>query len=534
MAEGGTMAQVLPPNVSAESFRKALGAFTGVVGKEWVLSSEEDRNTYLDAFAPGNADQHASSAAVAPKSTEEVQAIVKIANQYRIPLWPVSTGRNLAYGGSAPVLRGSVVLDLKRMKRILEINEELGYALVEPGVSFFDLHDALRERGDKLWISSPAPGWGSVIGNALEHGVGYTPYGVHADTICGMELVLPEGDIVRTGMGAVDGSQEWQTFKLGYGPIWDGAFTQANFGIVTKMGVWLMPAPEGVANVVISLPKEEDLPAIVDTLRPLRLNDTINATYTIVNPYRGVIDDARLKGEVRKDLYDGPGVLPKEVIARELAKRGKSMWSVNFNVFDVRDAGLDLRLNAIRSAFGKLPGAKIDVLRWKAGEPRPGWARVDPGLFALGIVDWYGGPGGHMNFAPVCVPIGSRVQALYDLIHQRFIEHGLDCYLGMLNSGNRGLILNAVMFFNKNDADLTRRGRELYARLAKETAALGYGDYRAHISFMDHAAAMYTFNNHALLRLNERVKDALDPNGILAPGKQGIWPKSLRGMKGKA
>ncbi len=89
------------------------------------------------------------------------------------------------------------------------------------------------------------------------------------------------------------------------------------------------------------------------------------------------------------------------------------------------------------------------------------------------------------------------------------------------------------MFFNKNDADLTRRGRELYVQLAAETSMLGYGDYRAHISFMDHAAAMYDFNDHALLRMNERVKDALDPNGILAPGKQGIWPKALRNLRTK-
>jgi 4-cresol dehydrogenase (hydroxylating) len=525
------MIQVLPPNVSLENFRKALDAFARVVGKEWVLASAEDRNTYLDAFAPGNADDHASSAAVAPKSTDEVQAIVKIANQYRIPLWPVSTGRNLAYGGSAPVLKGSVVLDLKRMKRILEINEELGYALVEPGVSFFDLHDALRDRGDKLWISAPAPGWGSVIGNALEHGVGYTPYGVHAETICGMEIVLPDGDIVRTGMGAVEGSQEWQAFKLGYGPVWDGTFTQSNFGVVTKMGVWLMPAPGAVANVMVSLPHEEDLAAIVDTLRPLRLDDTINATYTIANSCRAVIDDARLKGQVRKDLYTGAGVMPREVIARELAKRGKGWWSVQFNVFDARDAGLDVRLEAIRGAFAKLPGAKLESSRWKTGQARPGWSRLDPGLFALGIVDWHGAPGGSLSFAPVCAPIGSRVTALYELIHQRFVEHGLDCYLGMLNSGNRGLIVNAQMFFNKNDPGLIRRARELYTQLAQEAAKLGYGDYRAHISHMDHAAAMYGYNDHALLRLNERVKDALDPNGILAPGKQGIWPKVLRTRK---
>jgi 4-cresol dehydrogenase (hydroxylating) len=520
---------VLPPNVSPESFRKGLEAFAAVVGRQWVLTSEEDRNTYLDAFAPGNAQRHASPAAVAPHSAEEVQAVVKIANQYRIPLWPISTGRNLAYGGSAPAMRGTVILDLKRMKRILEINEELGYALVEPGVSFFDLHDALGTAGDTLWISAPAPGWGSVIGNALEHGVGYTPYGVHADTICGMELVLPDGELVRTGMGAVEGSREWQTFKLGYGPIWDGAFTQSNFGVVTKMGVWLMPAPEGVASVYVGLPGENDLPVMVDTLRPLRLNDTINATYTIVNPIRGVIDDARLSGQTRANVYRGPGPMPMDVVAKELAARGKSTWGVNFNLFDARAAGLELRLNAVRSAFEKVPGAKIQVQRWHKGEPRPAWARVDPGLFALGIVDWYGGPGGHMNFAPVCAPIGARVAKLYDWIRGRFTDYGFDCYLGMLNSGHRGLILNAVMLFNKNDAEMTRRGRELYSALAQEGAVSGYGDYRAHISFMDEAAAMYTFNDHALRRLNERVKDALDPNGILAPGKQGIWPKALRG-----
>src|ERR1700743_1874612 len=178
-------APVRPPGVSEAQFREALKAFAAIVGPEWVLVSEEDRHSYLDAFAPGNPDEHASSAAVAPKSAEEVQAIVKAANRYRIALWPVSTGRNLAYGGSAPVLRGSVVLDLKRMNRVLEVDEQFGYALVEPGVSFFDLFEALQSAGDKLWISTPAPGWGSVIGNALEHGLGYNPEGVPADPTCG-------------------------------------------------------------------------------------------------------------------------------------------------------------------------------------------------------------------------------------------------------------------------------------------------------------------------------------------------------------
>ena len=63
------------------------------------------------------------------------------------------------------------------MKRIIEVNEKYAYAVVEPGVSYFDLYRYLQERNIKLWIDPAAPGWGSVLGNLTEHGAGYTPYG---------------------------------------------------------------------------------------------------------------------------------------------------------------------------------------------------------------------------------------------------------------------------------------------------------------------------------------------------------------------
>jgi 4-cresol dehydrogenase (hydroxylating) len=124
------------------------------VGSDWVFTSDEDVALYRDAYTPlwSESEERVASAAVAPDSAEQVQEIVRIANEFRVPLYPISTGRNLGYGGSAPVLSGSVVLDLKRMNRILEVDERRAYALVEPGVSYFDLYRHIQERGLKLWI----------------------------------------------------------------------------------------------------------------------------------------------------------------------------------------------------------------------------------------------------------------------------------------------------------------------------------------------------------------------------------------------
>ena len=119
---------------------EALERFRKIVGKDWVFTGEQVAS-YHDPYPISNDDRATRRTRPSrPTSIEQVQEIVKVANDSGVPLWPVSRGKNFAYGGAAPVLSGSVVLDLSRMNRILEVNEKFGYALVEPGVSYFDLY----------------------------------------------------------------------------------------------------------------------------------------------------------------------------------------------------------------------------------------------------------------------------------------------------------------------------------------------------------------------------------------------------------
>ncbi|TGO32976.1 hypothetical protein BHYA_0275g00020 [Botrytis hyacinthi] len=214
-------------------------------------------------------------ATIATRNVEEVQAIVRLCNEYEIPLWPFSIGRNIGYGGAAPRVPGSIGLDMaKNMNKVLRVNSEGAYALLEPGVTFFSLYDYLKEKklDDQLWIDTPDLGGGSVVGNTIERGVGYTPYGeYHFMMHCGLEVMLPTGELIRTGMGALPdptqptveggsldqqpGSKCWQLFPHGFVPYNDDAIARKlNLGRWNFYGALYGPKP--VSDVLWQVVKD--------------------------------------------------------------------------------------------------------------------------------------------------------------------------------------------------------------------------------------------------------------------------------------
>ena len=87
---------------------------------------------------------------------------------------------------------------------------------------------------------------------------------------------------------------------------------------------------------------------------------------------------------------------------------------------------------------------------------------------------------------------------------------------------------NPLQLWEVRDQTTNQRTREIFRRLVQVAAEHGWGEYRTHTAFMDDCAAAYSFNDHALRRLHETLKDAIDPNGIISAGRYGIWPKHLR------
>jgi 4-cresol dehydrogenase (hydroxylating) len=519
------MELVLPPGVTRATYDRALRRFAGVVGADWVFSTDEDRDTFLDPYAIGDAETYAAGASVAPKSVEEVQAILRIATELKVPMWPFSRGKNLGYGGGSPCVSGTVLLDLSRMNRILEVNEKYGYIVVEPGVGFFDLFDHLQKNKIKLWMSAPAQTWGSVMGNALDRGIGYTPYGDHASKMCGLEVVLPTGEVVRTGMGAMPGSTTWHLARPGFGPSWEGVFQQSNYGVVTKMGLWMLPEPEMTLGLAFEAQRDEDIIEMLDTLRPLKMDGTLQAAPNMGNAIRGLAS----RGP-RELVWQGTGPMPEEAIEAARKKYDIGRWNFSTRLFGYEEVVL-ANAKIIKDRFSKTsmrPDIRENV--WKPGDPVERSGQAIPSLTPLNIVNWLGGRGGHITFSPISAFSGDDAYRQYRSTRALYEKAGFD-YSGGFTTGERFLTHTSMIFYDRTNEDMTARSRTLFKALVKNAAAMGAGEYRTHVRYYDEVAAAYDWNNNALRRMNAKVKDALDPAGILAPGRMGIWPKDKSQVK---
>ncbi|KAL9562771.1 hypothetical protein ACKAV7_012957 [Fusarium commune] len=529
--------QVLPPGIGPSEHRQFFDEVAKVVGDENIsrdastgaLIGPHQQQSYGDPYAIVSQDQHIPSGAVRPASVEEVQQVLRLANRFSVPLWTLSRGRNLGYGGSAPAVAGSVVLDLHRMNRIVEVNEADAYAIVEPGVSFFDLYEEIKRRDLALWPSCAAIGWGSVLGNTLDHGFGYTPDGVHTEAQCGMEVVLPTGELLRTGMGAMTDSRLFPLYKAGFGPGVDGLFYQSNLGVVTKLGIHITPAPEAYTACELSVPNERDLPQLVELLADLQRRGVVTNHPSISNVFRQAIlspDDA-VKAKVAPHF--GPGnTVPESVLDELKSSHGWGFWKAEFGLQGDADVVPALE-SSLRRAITKIPGAQLEARQF-GGTPGK-FLRADevetrgiphsgvPTLESLSLMDYRLAPGsGHTDFAPVVPTSGPALLEWY-LAAKEMVSAAKFDFFSDFHAYSRYIIPIVLVVYAPEEKE---RANELCQKLIDDAFSRGLTTYRTHVEFMDQIRSHFSFNGHALAKLVDSFKATMDPNNILSPGKSGI------------
>ncbi|TKA72391.1 hypothetical protein B0A55_05866 [Friedmanniomyces simplex] len=533
---------ILPPGVSQEDFDRALDEFVSILGDDSVFTGEALRD-YVDPYEIPlpNVDRKIPSGAVCPSSTEQLHAVLEVANRYSIPVWTFSRGKNIGYGGPAPRLPGSMALDLHRMDKILEVNEKFAYAVVEPGVTFTQLYEYVVAQKLKIWSSVPSLGWGSVIGNTLDRGMGFTPTANHHEHIAGLEVMLADGDLIRTGQWAMSTSPSAHLSKYSFGPSIDGLFLQSNLSVVTKMGIWLTPQPQAYMSCSFDMPNREDVGLITDLFGEMRRNGIMPNLCYVFN----IVEWSAIIGK-RAELWDGEGAMPESRLKEIQQEIETGHWSVKFSLYGAKtviQAQFDeiKRVVAERAPTGRIKGAIFSgegdrlLDPTSVTQPHGGMFVGVPSLWSLPLIKYMlpkdgSGAGAHSAYSAI-IPLDGKVMVeWYHKAREVYEAEGFDAMCDFFMHGRHAVFV-CMLCFDKTNRKQTDAIDRIFHRLFEEGKKMGFAKYRAHVDHMDMVSDQMDFNDHAYRRFVEKIKDTLDPNGILSPGKMGIWPKKYRHLR---
>ncbi|WP_013323702.1 FAD-binding oxidoreductase [Gloeothece verrucosa] len=521
-----------------------LKAWSQVIGSENLLTENQAIQNAQTATFP---TQQQIVAILCPANREEIQQCLKIANEFSVPIYPISRGRNWGYGSRVPVQDKCALLDLSRLNRIIDFNQSLAYVTVEPGVTQQQLYQFLTENAPSLWMDcTGSSADSSLIGAIMERGFGHTPYGDRFANVCGLEVVLPSGECIHTGFTRFPNALAGSVYRWGIGPYIDGLFTQSNLGIVTKMTLWLMPAPEYFQAFYFSIEKDEQLPELINALRPLRLNGTIKSAVHIANSYKVLStirqypwEETRGKTPLPTDVMDyfaqtwdlgawnGSGGLygsrQQVAAARQLIKkalRGKVrrllflddqtlkivQWLAKpYQLF----TGLNLPelIKIVKPVFGLMKGIPTDTqiasIYWRKKSPPP--QEMNPDLDQCGL----------MWCSPIAPLDGQHAAKIYEIVNDTLTDYQFEPIIAMTMLTERCLSCVISITYDREVAGEDQQALKCYQDLNEKLSGAGYYPYRLGIKSMQ-ILEQAEKNYQNLLK---NLKKSLDPNDILAPGR---------------
>ena len=345
------------------------------------------------------------------------------------------------------------------------------------------------------------------------------PFRDHFGAHCGMEVVLPTGEVMRTGMGALPNADTWAEYRYGVGPHVDGLFSQANFGIVTKMGFWLFPEPEAYLKGTVLVPNYADFEPLADNVNYLEdsllMTGHPNYFSPVFNPFGGPPDP-----EMANLMADGwPS---REKIDTYVRSKGRPAWGAELQFYGAPQT-VRASWEYAQQRIGKaIPGARFEpgeVLSMPlTPEQEKTHHLVNFGIPNMAIFDMIAGrPNqpdqpvqGHVDFLSM-VPrsfdaVQKAQQVLYETQRANSLPPMMTPFFPPIAWIPRIFILIAVVDSYRDDPARNAQGRQLFEGYIKNMAAAGFGEYRTNPAMQDLLVGQYSYGNNALLRFQERLQ----------------------------
>lgn len=533
--------------------KEAIKAFEEVIGAEYTHTDSMSMEKYHSSCIPVS---RVIAAVLQPDSAKDVQQIVKIAAKFNVGLYPISTGNNWGYGSANPVRDNNIIVDLSRMNRIIEVNQKLAYTVIEPGVTQQQLYEYLYKNKTGLIMDPTGSGPScSVLANTLERGYGITPCGDHFASTCGMEIVLADGEILKTGFGHFENANATHLFKYGTGPYLDGIFTQSNLGIVTSIGLWLMPEPEYFEACYFSCENENGLGDLIDATRWLLLHRIVKGSINLMHKNRVLTlltrypweemsgktpldDKVGRAAAIKRNIGAWNGVVAlygtreevkaaKKVVKRVLRAKVSKINFISDKMLNLIERYLIERFQWALKPLGHI--MKIDILEMfkilspsyrllkgkpcEVSLPTPYWRmktdipsqNINPAKDNCGII-W---------FAPVVPMTRENAKEFINILNPILAEYGFESCITFTTVTHRSFDCTIPILYNKNDPVETEQAVRCHAKVEEECMRKGYVPYRFGIQSM----AGLVGKKDVFWDVVGKIKKALDPAEILSPGR---------------
>jgi len=500
---------------------------------------------------------HDIDAAIVIINVEQVQAIVRIANTHKIPLYPISGGHNWGYGSATPAQDGCVILDLSGMKKILECNEALGYVTLEPGVTQGQLYEYLQRSKSSFMVPTTGAGpSGSIIGNALEKGFGVTPLSDHFGAVLTIKAVLANGEIFHSVISEFGGHRSDRLFKWKLGPFVDGLFVQGNAGIVIQATIALAKKPETMTQFLFFV-DDDHFEEIIDTLAGIKQKfGSMVGGINVMNKRRllAMIDSGK--------EWVGHETLP-ELHIRSLAKKNNlSDWVVMGGIYCPQGLQKGI-INSLKRTFGAMTQHTIFFNRKKIALFEKIIARLPfPKLYntvrsaSRGLDILEGVPNtvalplaylknrkksptrdnlspdedecGLIWFSPLLPIEGSFVRDFTQELSRICLSFGIEPLITLTTISERCFDATIPLLFDATDETESKKVKACYKELLLLTQEMGVFPYRIDISTM---RELYDTAESPALSMLDSISKAIDPNHILAPGRYQRDPKKRKTRK---